>query len=144
MAKDHIRDYATEAFRFYAKSGGVKKYIEKITEDIEKQKGTGIMSPTEGQIVAKERVIEEHAAELADLEAVDKTLNILAYITSGREMRQAVEHVYFKDCWRDLQRGDIKTRVHFAEINIPASERQIYRWLKRVRDIFAEERGLRK
>ena len=36
------------------------------------------MSPTEGQIVAKERVIEEHAAELADLEAVDKTLNIFS------------------------------------------------------------------
>ena len=43
--KDHIRDYATEAFRFYAKSGGVKKYIEKITEDIEKTKRDGDNEP---------------------------------------------------------------------------------------------------
>lgn len=30
MKKDSIRDYATEAFRFYAKSGGRDKIIKKV------------------------------------------------------------------------------------------------------------------
>ena len=143
MAKDHVRDYATEAFRFYAKSGGLKNYIRDLTADLQKQKGSGTISPTEGAIVAKERMMEEKAAELADLEAVERTMHILTGITAGKEIRQAIEYVYFYDCWKDLQRGDIEARVHYAELHIPASRRQIYRWLKRARMIFAEERGLR-
>jgi hypothetical protein len=55
MSKDHIRDYATEAFRFYAKTGGSKEYIEKIVADMQKQKGVGVVNPTEGALIAQER-----------------------------------------------------------------------------------------
>jgi len=54
-----------------------------------------------------------------------------------------VEMVYQKDCWQELEWGDIETRVHYAEIHIPASIRQIYRWLNQVCQEFAKERGLR-
>lgn len=143
MKKDHIRDYATEAFRFYAKTGGSKKYIEKIAADIQKQKGAGIVNPTEGALIAKERAIEENAAELADLEAVEKAMHLIERLPQGGSILKAIEYVYFKDCWRELRRGDIKSRVHYAEIHIPASERQIYRWLSKARLLFAQERGLR-
>lgn len=142
MRKDHIRDYATEAFRFYAKSGGEDTYIKKLVADIEKQKGAGICSPTESALISKEKVIEEHAAELADIIAVDKVLYALD-VCEHRSIIQAVEMVYFKDCWRDLEKGDISDRVHQAEIQIPASDRQVYRWLAQARKMVARERGLR-
>jgi len=72
MRKDHIRDYATEAFRFYTKSGGRETYTKYLIEDINREKGTGIFSPTESALVSKEKVIESRATELADIDAVDK------------------------------------------------------------------------
>ena len=143
IVRDHLRDYATEAFRFWAKVGGTKQYIEDLVEDVQKQKASGMASPTEGALVSKERILAERAAELADLDAVDKTLHIISTLGAGKEMLQAVEMVYFEKCWAEMQRGDIQDRVHKAELTIPASERQIYRWLKQARIIFAKERGLR-
>ena len=143
MSKDHIRDYATEAFRFYAKVGGSKNYIERITADIQRQKGTGMVSPTEGALINKERVIGENTAELADLDAVEKAICLIERLPQGGSILKAIEYVYYKDCWRGMKRGEIKERVCYAEIHIPASERQVYRWLGRARMLFAEERGLR-
>ncbi|WHH58468.1 hypothetical protein [Petroclostridium sp. X23] len=143
MKKDHIRDYATEAFRFYAKTGGRESYIKTLMQDIQKQPGTGVCSPTESAIISKEKVIESRAAEFADIEAVDKVLSILEMSSQGRFIREAIERVYFKDCWKDIGRGDMSDRVHSAELGIPASQRQIYYWLKKARRLFAEERGLR-
>lgn len=142
MKKDHIRDYTTEAFRFYARSGGREKYIKRLAADMTKSKGEGVCSPTESALINKEKVIEEHAAELADIEAVEKVLYALD-VCGHKAILQAIDYVYFKDCWRDIERGDIQDRVHYAEINIPASERQIYYWLARARRMLAVERGLR-
>jgi hypothetical protein len=97
-----------------------------------------IGSPTEAALIHKEQILRDKAAELADLEAAEKVMYF-----SGKEVRQAVEMVYMKDCWQELEKGDIETRVHFAEIHIPASRRQIYYWLARARREFARERGLR-
>lgn len=138
MKKDHLRDYCTEAFRFYAKSGGEKSYIKNLVDDMERQKGSGICSPTESALIKKEQLIEQHAAELSDIEAVEKVLHALDMCE-----HQVIEMVYFKDCWRDIERGDIEERIHYAEINIPASRRQIYYWLAKARKMFACERGLR-
>src|SRR5690606_1489765 len=74
MKKDHIRDYATEAFRFYAKAGGYEQYVRNLVEDMQKNKGSGVCNPTESALITKERIIEKHAAELADIEAVEKVL----------------------------------------------------------------------
>lgn len=146
--KDHVRDYATAAFRFYAKEGSVKKYIEKMAEQMkqaDEQMGVqqGVCKPTEAALMRKERVMRERVSEVADLEAVERTLHILGSLASGREIRKAVEYVYFEEPWKDLEKGDIQARVHRAELYIPASERQIYYWLKKARTTLAEERGLR-
>ncbi|ACL77345.1 hypothetical protein [Ruminiclostridium cellulolyticum] len=143
MKKDHIRDYATEAFRFYAKSGGKESYIKYLMDDIIKSKGNGVCNPTESTLISKEKIMETRAAEFADIEAVDRVLAILVKSYQGNYIRKAIEMVYFKDCWKNTEKGEISKRIHYAEIHIPASERQIYRWLKRARILFAEERGLR-
>lgn len=137
-----MRDYSTAAFRFYAKCGSANKYIEKLAADYVKQSGVGLVNPTEGALIRREQVERDHAAELDDLRAAEKALTVLE-VCAGRYAVQAVEHVYFRDCWRDLEKGDIESRVHYAEINIPASRAQIYRWLAKARRIFANERGLR-
>ena len=133
------REYATDAFRFLAREGSAEKYIAKIVEDImRKQRGAGIASPTEAALIHKEAAIRDKAAELADLEAAEKV-----YSYSSKETRQAIEIVYFADCWRNIERGEIGERIHKAELWIPASERDIYRWLSKARRDFAVERGLR-
>lgn len=89
-------------------------------------------------MIHKEQIMQERVTELADLEAVETTLKIC-----GPDVRRAVEMVYFYKPYEALEWGDIKDRVHYAEIHIPASESTIYRWLKIARILFAEERGLR-
>lgn len=142
MRRDHIRDYATEAYRFYAKTGGTESYIKTLLDDLQKHKGSGICSPTESALISKEAIIEAKQSELADLDAVDKVLAGL--MLSGNENTiKAITCVYFRDCWKDLGKGDIEARVNFAEIHIPASRAQVYRWLRTARREFAKERGLR-
>lgn len=146
--KDHIRDYATEAFRFYAKNGkSADKYREKIynqaLEEIKKREGsTGISCPTESAIIRAENAVDEKLAEIKDMEAVEMTLAELKGIREPFTIK-AIEIVYFKDCDKTLEKGDIKSRVAKAGIEINADERSIYRWLKKARDIFAYQRGLR-
>lgn len=136
--KDHIRDYATDAFRFFAKWGGREPYVKNLLVDLQKESGVGFCSPTEAALVHKERLMKEKAAEIADLDAVEMVLRVCDGF-----IRQSVEIVYFEKPWEVLEWGEIQRRVHYAEIHIPASERQIYRWLKEARMMFAEERGLR-
>jgi hypothetical protein len=137
--RQSYREYATQAFRFLAQEGSADKYINKLVEDYKRQaRAEGVSSPTEAALMHKERILSEHAAELADLDAAEKAL-----IMCGKDARKAVEMVYQKECWKDLEWGDIETRVHYAEIYIPASRAQIYSWLAKVCREFARERGLR-
>ncbi len=138
MSKDHIRDYATEAFRFYARWGGRDSYVKSLLADLQQQRGSGICFPTESALIHKEQVMREHMAEIADLEAVEVVMKVC-----DTDVRQAVEMVYFYKPYESIEWGDIKQRVHYAEIHMPAGERSIYRWLAEARKIFAEERGLR-
>jgi hypothetical protein len=145
--KNHIRDYATEAFRFYARNGkSAEKYKQKIydeaLQELSKEKGSGISKPTEAAIMRAETAVNEKVAEIKDMEAVELTMAELN-ASKYRDYVQAIEFVYFKDADKKLQKGDIYNRVHQAEINIPASERTIYNWLSKARKIFAINRGLR-
>lgn len=133
------RAYATDAFRFLAREGSKEKYIKKLVEEMQRSiSRAGINSPTESSLIHKEQVLRDKAAELFDLEAVEKVMRC-----STKEMRQALEMVCMKDCWKDLEWGDISSRVHYAELHIPASQAQIYRWLAKSCLNFARERGLR-
>jgi hypothetical protein len=137
--RQSYREYATSAFRFLAREGSKEKYIKKLVDDLRRSvRNAGVSSPTESALIHKEQVLRDKAAELYDLEAAEKVMYF-----SEKEIRQSIEMVYMKDCWKELEKGDIETRVHFAEIHIPASRAAIYKWLARARRDFARERGLR-
>lgn len=148
MKKDNIRDYATEAFRYYAACG--MKTSEEIKQQVKKQiydqskrerigSGSGAHSDcTAYSVMAADDEMYEMAAEFLDIIAVEKTLRQL-----NKYQRTAVEIVYFAEANKELSKNDISQRVHKAELSIPAEERTIYRWLSKARKIFARERGLR-
>ena len=138
--KNHIRDYATAAFHFYAKEGGAEKYKKKIFDEAmltqNGGKGSGISNPTEAMIMRAEKAVEDKIAEWSDLEAVEDTLTELR-LDFNFEAIKAIEQVYFAND------EDIQGKVHKASLEIPASEGMIHYWLRKAREIFAENRGLR-
>lgn len=146
MKKDHLRDYATEAFRFYAVLGKPSyrtlkaQYMAEALEEYrrEHEKGSGIGKPTEAAVMYAERQTEKKTAELLDVLAVEKV-----YFTSKRLVREVIEIVYFEEPTEPLRKGDITNRVIKASLMTFTSERGIYAILKAVRLRFAEERGLR-
>lgn len=146
--KDHIRDYATAAFRFYAKNGMSaewykrKIYEEALEEQSKFEKGSGVSKPTEAAIMRAEIAVNAKLAEIKDMEAVEKTIAEFK-ATAKPYIARAIEHVYFKDADIDIMSGDIQDRVHRAVLDLPASESSIYRYLRKAREIFAENRGLR-
>ncbi|MFT9055115.1 MAG: hypothetical protein ABF449_00630 [Ethanoligenens sp.] len=148
--KDHIRDYATAAFRYYAKLGcPTRELLEnQLRAEVIMQskreliRTKGISKPTEWAIMNAQRAAENHEAELRDIQAVQEVIERLNY-QRAYEIVRAVQIVYFADANVPLGKGDIADRVHQAELEIPASERQIYRFLNQARRMFAEERGLR-
>jgi hypothetical protein len=137
--KQPYREYATEAFRLLGREGSKSKYVEKLLDDLHRSiKGSGISNPTEAYEIRKDQILTENMAILEDLEAAQTAL-----ILCGEDVKKAVQLVYMKDCWKELEKGDIETRVCYSEIHIPASRRQIYYWLAKARREFARERGLR-
>jgi hypothetical protein len=146
LKKDVIRDYATEAFRFYAAQGkptyrSLKaQYMAVALEEYKKvhEKNPGISKPTEAAVIYAEKQLEKKEAELRDILAVEKV-----YMTSGDLARQVIEIVYFTEPKEPLKKGDITARVNKACTDLYISERAVYRILKAARIKFAEERGLR-
>jgi len=148
LKKDSIRDYATEAFRFYASCGRLsseqlkEKVYEQIYQQSKREFGNrgviGFSDSTAYAVVKAEDAVAEMQAEFEDIIAVEKTLKQL-----NAPIRKAVEIVYFADPDRELKEGDISSRVHIAELSISASERTIYYWLRKARRVFAKQRGLR-
>lgn len=146
MKKDHIRDYATEAFRYFAAKGKPSyrtlkaQYMAEALGNYQREheKGSGIGKPTEAAVIYAEREVEKKMAELLDILAVEKV-----YYTSKPLVREVVEIVYFTDAEEPLRKGDISARVCKASLETFTSERGVYAILKAVRLKFAEERGLR-
>lgn len=148
--KDYLRDYATAAFRFYAKNGmSAEKFKQKIyfetLDEIKRKEAyvkSGISKPTEEALLKAEKAVNERMSEILDMEAVDK---VLAELEARHkiEVLKAIEVVYFKEADKELELGDIKNRVVIASIDIPASERSVYSWLKQARELFSYQRGLR-
>jgi hypothetical protein len=153
MRKNHFRDYATAAFRFYALTDmSSEAYKHKIWNDaiekhrrLEERLGDGYepAKPSEAAIMRAEQALEERIAEIADLEAVEKTIAQIERMKDGKIILTALKMVYMTEPEKDLQRGDISGRVHAAMFEVHASEDTIYRWLRLVRKLFAAARGLR-
>lgn len=147
--KSHIRDYCTAAFRFYAQNGkSCEDYRQKIYDEAvlncaNRQSQSGISRPTEAAIIRAEQEVENKFAEIKDMEAVEMTLAELSVSPRGKGIVEAIKMVYFADPEKELEKGDIYTRVQKAAIKIPAGERTVYNWLGTARKLFAEKRGLR-
>ena len=151
MKKSNIRDYATEAFRFYAALGkpsydSVETTLRTFLEQ-ERQRhevaAKGIGKPTEQAIFNAQAEFAAFEAELNDLLAVEKTMQILSTQKNGADIKRAVDIVYFTQPNRPIQRGEIIDRVHWASLAIPTTEPTVWRYLKAARHLFAHERGLR-
>lgn len=150
IKSDATRDYATEAFRYYAALG--KPTYEQLKQQLydeilRKQKRelirvSGISNPTQNAQINAEREVERRTPELLDILAVEKTLDLL-HLGNKPEIIRCIECVYFPEPSRPIKRGEITERVSRACTEVYASERQIYYWLKQARQLFAAERGLR-
>lgn len=148
MKKSHIRDYATEAFRYYAREGSpsyeelkeqiYQESLENAKKEIKEGRSNNISNPTEYACLQAEKAVEAKEAELLDILAVQNTLLICS-----PEVKKVIEYVYFIDADKVLEKGDICDRVHKAMGDMPAGENTVYRWLRQARNIFAHERGLR-
>ena len=113
MKKDLVRDYATEAFRAYARMGCPADLVH-----------TG------------------DAALDADIAAVQRTVRHFQ-ADGREGVVDAVRAVYFAAPGAELRRGDISARVERFAAEYYASVRTAYRWLYYARLRFARERGLR-
>jgi len=150
IMKDYTRDYATEAFRFYAKIGrprfdDLKEKIYSSALELGKREGiktNNICSPTELAVMKAEKAVLDKKAELEDVLAVEKTLETMERLR-GKAAREAIELIYFTDAQQDLKKGDIERRVAEAGMKINADRATIYRWLGQARKEFCRERGLR-
>ena len=113
MKKDLIRDYATEAFRTYARMG-----------------------------CPAEAVHSGDAALDADLAAVRETLRRFE-AEGNEGIVHAVRAIYFAVPLAEIGKGDISARVESFAAEYHASVPSVYRWLGRARKQFALARGLR-
>ena len=151
MKKDHIRDYATEAFRFYANIGmSAMEYKEKVRQEametIAKRESSPKVggSPTESLLIYGEKAVEERISEIDDLEAVERTLKELEANVYGKAViLPLIKTVYFTECDRDIKKGEIRDRVLKACTELNIGESTAYRYLKKARVLFAHNRKLR-
>ncbi len=151
MKKDYIKDYATEAFRFYAKKGKptYEEMEKQIRIEAERKNhtilgvSTNTSDPTLYELLWVQNVMDEREAELLDILAVSKVMRILTVNKYGNFIKKAIDMVYFQNPFKELERNEISSRVANASLRIPCSERQVYRYLKSARDLFAFERKLR-
>ena len=138
MRRDHIRDYATAAFRFYARVG-------KLSGDEYLKMVRGSFGCVENNLQREIKACcaaNEIMGACQDLDAVRRTLDILE-LSGKAYAAQAVREVYFTRPSGEISGRVIAGRVRDFSLSCPASERTVYRWLSLARKVFARERGLR-
>ena len=148
VIKTHYRDYATEAWRLYARLGSAEAYKRRIYAEAQQRHAEGgsggVGSPTEAAVLRGEAAIADKEGVWRDLEAVERAVERIASLRNGDCILRAVREVYQAHAETPLVRGEIANRVIRLSIAMPASPRSIYGWLSIARDVFAEERGLRR
>lgn len=141
MKKDNIRDYATEAFRFWARHG-CPTYDEAVERIKHRALNRAFGTAPEKALVYAEAEVEKASAGLCDIKACSQVFRTLD--DTGRELVcEAVRAVYMIEPWRTPKRGELSRRVLAFALKVPLSERQVYQYLKQARDLFAVVRGLR-
>lgn len=142
MRKDHIRDYATAAFRFWAGVGcpTYDEACERISAKA-KRRGEGMDSALVSAFVAAE--LSKAEAELADIKACSEAF--VELLTHGKEcVCSAVREIYMAYPRKKLAKGELSGRVVRFSMENYYSERQVYYFLTEACEVFAKKRGLRR
>ena len=123
MKKTNFRDYAVQAFRYYALCG----------------------RPTADQLhTLRNQAPEDMRGALEDLEAVHRVITHLRTAElDGAIKLKTLEIVYMSNPWRYPGRNELTERARAASSTLYTSESQVYRHLHRIRELLARERGLR-
>ena len=133
MKKDNIRDYAVDAFRYFAalKCAPTK---EAVRFALQKRHLTQGGKPKDC------RALE---AELQDMYAVVNTIKVIETLENSLEVLQTLTNVYLSNPGELFKRGEIESRILYTTFKANISTATAYRYLALCRRIFAEERGLR-
>lgn len=140
MKKDYTRDYITEAYRLYAAMGQPRH--DDIKRDIYNNALMDNNTNPSAAVAHAEKAVELATPMLLDLLAVERTISLLERGDKSYIIK-AIKAVYFVSPSSPLRKGDISNRVHRLSIDMPASERSIYQWLREARLLCASIRGLR-
>lgn len=141
VKKKNTMDYATAAFRFWARRG-CPSYEEARERIYSKAMRRAEGADPEQAVLFAEREVDRAGAELCDILACDIVFR--EFERTGNELVcQAVREVYMVQPFRELRANDITHRVLAFALKVPLSERQVYRYLARARQAFAMVRGLR-
>jgi len=141
MKKDHVRDYATAAFVYWARHGcpNYEEAAERIREKaIRRAQG---IDPAKALVYADAEV-DKASAGLCDIMACSETFRILEESGKGL-VCDAVRAVYMAEPWKNPERHEISGRVLKFALRVPLSERQVWYYLDEARKTFAIMRGLR-
>ena len=80
MIKTHYRDYATEAWRLYARLGSAEAYKRRIYSEAQQRHAEGgsggAGSPTEAAVLRGEAAIAEKEGVWRDLEALARAMEV--------------------------------------------------------------------
>lgn len=90
-----------------------------------------------------EAALDSARADLADLEAVERTLDRIDRLPEAVTTRKVLRMVYMDRPREPMEPGDVSQRIVRASLAVPTSERTVHRLLAKARRVFAEERGLR-
>ena len=148
MKKEHYRDYAVEAFRFYAREGGSEAYKTRLLSEIPQNHEHSIRvgrisKPVETLAARWEKVLKENEGAIMDLKAVENTLKQLSKHKLGEDLLFALKETYFQFPGMPIGKGALISRVRYVATKRFVTERAVFTWLQTIREMFAVARGLR-
>lgn len=141
MKKDFIRDYATEAYIYWARHGcpSYQEAVERIRSAALRKAYAA--DPQKASAYADAEV-DKASAGLCDILACAEAFRILRESGKGL-VCDAVKAVYMHDPWKKPKQHEISGRVVKFAMNAHVSERQVWYYLDEARKTFALMRGLR-
>ena len=141
VKKKNTMDYATAAFRFWARRG-CPSYEEARERIYSKAMRRAEGADPEKAVLFADREVDRAGAELCDILACDIVFR--EFERTGNELIcQAVREVYMASPARRIRRGELSARVRAFACGRYLSERQVYYYLSRARREFLINRGLR-
>lgn len=139
MKRDYFRDIATLAFVRYGELRGksAEEYCTQMKSDIIEE--TKYTDPA----MVNQRLISEMqrlSGFFEDLYAVEEVFGYFE-ATNREYIIDAVRFVYMSHS-RPPSHKETIYRVRAHAMNVPVSEKQVYKWLEMARTLFAKKRGL--